>query len=180
MKPSGTPIALGLRVWFVAEVVFGLGAVLTIALSPTETKKNFAWDVQPAVMASVLGAYYVSTALLFLLPLFARRWEMIRVMILPTALFSAAELLTTILHFDRFLVGTLAFNTWLLSYLLPPPIFVGFYLWQQRRVRPSPPGRPDEPLPADVRTGLIHWGGLLFVLAAGLFIFPEPLIAAAP
>ncbi|MEP7199030.1 MAG: hypothetical protein ABI874_04350, partial [Chloroflexota bacterium] len=114
------------------------------------------------------------------LPLFARRWEMIRVMILPTAVFSAAELITTILHLDRFLVGTPAFWTWLVSYLLPPPIFFGFYVWQERRAKQSDLSAATEPLPADARTALIQWGGLLALLAALLFIFPDPLIANAP
>ena len=82
MKPTGTGIVWWGRVWFAVEVFFGVGAVLTIALDPGNTLHNFAWNIQPTVMASVLGAYYISSALLFLLPLFARRWEMIRVMIL--------------------------------------------------------------------------------------------------
>ncbi len=90
MKPPGTPIVWPLKVWLVVEVVFGLGAILTIALHPEATANNFAWNVQPVVMAALLGAYYVSSALLFLLPLFARRWEMIRVMILPAAAFTLA------------------------------------------------------------------------------------------
>src|SRR4051812_4520821 len=124
MKSNGTGIVWWGRVWFAVEVVFGVGAVLTIALNPANTAKNFAWNVQPTVMAAVLGAYYVSSALLFLLPLFARRWEMIRVMILPTALFSTAELIATFLHLSKFSVGTTPFNAWFLSYVLPPPIFL--------------------------------------------------------
>lgn len=180
MKPVGTPIALGLRIWFVAEVLFGIGAVLTIAVQPENTKQTFAWDVQPPVMAAVLGAYYISSALLFALPLFARRWEIIRVMILPAALFSLCELITTILHLSRFSVGTLAFWTWTISYALPPPIFVFFFFYQERRARQQGVVPPDEPLPREVRMGLLHWGGLLALLAALFFIFPDPLIAAGP
>jgi len=121
VKASGTPIAWPLRLWFAVEVLFGLGAILTIALHPEATAANFAWNVQPVVMAAVLGAYYVSSALLFLLPMFARRWEMIRVMILPAAAFSTAELLATLLHLSKFSLGTPPFVVWFLSYLLPPP-----------------------------------------------------------
>lgn len=176
----GTPIPLGLRVWFVAEVLFGVGAVLTIALFPENTRNNFAWDVQPPVMAAVIGAYYISSALLFVLPLLARRWEMIRVMVLAAALFSLFELITTILHLARFSVGTLAFWVWLVSYLLPPPIFLAFFFYQERRARQLGVVPPTKPLPREVRLALIHWGGLLGILALGFFIFPDPLIAAAP
>lgn len=180
MKYPGTRIPLGLRVWFVAEVFFGLGAVLSIGLVPENTRENFAWNVQPVIMASVLGAYYMSSALLFVLPLFARRWEMIRVMILPTALFSTAEFITTLLYWQNFSVGTPSFWGWFISYLLPPPIFVGFYIYLQRKVKQSGVVVPTEPLPLEVRTALLHWGGALAVIALVLFLFPDILIANAP
>ena len=180
MKNPGTPIPLGLRVWFAVEVLFGIGAVVSIGLFPQNARENFAWDVQPTVMASVLGAYYMSSALLFVLPLLARRWEMIRVMILPTALFGSAELIATLLHWDRFSVGMLPFWVWFVSYLLPPPIFFGFYIYLQRKVKTSGVVVPGEPLSREVRTAFIHWGALLGILAVVLFIFPYLLIAAAP
>lgn len=180
MRYPGTPIPLALRAWFVAEVIFGVGAVLSVGLAPENTRNNFAWDVQPVVMASVLGAYYISSALLFALPLFARRWEMIRVMILPAAIFTAAELITTLLHLDRFLVGTVSFWGWFISYLLPAPIFIGFYIYLERRARQSGIVVPSEPLPTEVRTALIHWGGALGIIAVVLFIFPNLLITVAP
>lgn len=180
MKNPGTPIPLGLRVWFFAEVFFGIGAVLSVGLFPQNTRENFAWDVQPVVMAALLGAYYVSSALLFALPLFARRWEMIRVMILPAAIFSAAEFITTLLHWDRFLVSTPSFWGWFISYLLPPPIFIGYYIYLERRRKQSNIVLPQEPLPPEVRTALIHWGGALGIIAIVLFLVPDLLINVAP
>ena len=180
MKQPGTPIPLGLRIWFVAEVFFGVGAVLSIGLFPQNTKDNFAWNVQPVVMASVLGAYYMSSALLFVLPLFARRWEMIRVMILPAAIFSSAELLTTILHWGNFSLGTPSFYGWLISYLLPPPIFFGYYIYLERKRKQSGVIVPSMPLPPEVRLPLIHWGIALAIVSLVLFILPDSLIANAP
>ena len=180
MKYPGTRIAWPLRLWFAVEVFFGIGAVLSIGLRPEDTRTNFAWPVQPVVMAAVLGAYYISSALLFLLPLFARRWEMIRVMILPTAVFSTAELLATVLHWSKFSVGTVPFTAWFLSYLLPPPIFFGFYWWQERRARQLETPVPTEPLPSEVRSALLHWGGVLTALAILAFIVPQVMIANAP
>lgn len=180
MKLPGTPIAWPLRAWFAVEVLFGVGAVLTIALFPANTATNFAWPVQPVVMAAVLGAYYVSSALLFALPLFARRWEMIRVMVLPTALFSLAELAATLLHLDKFSVGSAPFNVWFLSYVLPPPIFVGSYLFQEWWARRRGTGVPPDPLAPKVRRALLHWGALLAAVAVVVFIFPQVLIPHAP
>ena len=181
MKPTGTPIAWWGRLWFGVEVFFGVSAVVTIALDPANARTNFAWNVQPTVMAAVLGAFYVSSALLFLLPFFARRWEMIRVMILPTALFCAAELAATFLHWSKFSLGTAPFIVWFLSYLLPPPIFVALYWLQERRLRRRASAAvATEPLLAVARLALLFWGGLLAAIAVFFFVAPQALIAIAP
>ena len=180
MKRPGTPIAWPLKIWFVFPVLFGVGAVLTIALAPENTTSNFAWPIASVTMAAVLGAYYVASALLFVLPLLARRWEMIRVMVLPTALFSTAELLATMLHWDKFSVGSAPVSVWFLSYLLPPPIFVGafvFHAWWARR-RGS--GVLADPLSTDVRRALVHWGALLALIAVAVFVFPQVLVNNGP
>jgi len=180
MNTQGTPIALPLRLWLGVEVLFGIGAVLAIGVSPAETKTNFAWPIQPVVMAAVLGAFYMSSALLFLLPLFAKRWEMIRVMILPTAVFSTVQLIATFLHWDKFSVGTVPFYVWFASYLLPPPIFVAAYLWHQRRRAVPQNTNSDSPLPSWIRT--IFWisGIGLVLLATSAFILPSLLIPNFP
>ena len=93
-----TPIRWPLRAWMAVEVLFGLAAISTVFLRPEDTADNFAWPIQPPVMAAVLGAFYLASALLFVLPLFARIWQHVRVMVLPSAAFSTAILLATFLH----------------------------------------------------------------------------------
>ncbi len=137
--PEGTPIAWPLRAWLGVEVLFGVAAVMSIGISPADSQTNFAWPIQPVVMAAVLGAFYITSAPLFLLPLLARRWEMIRAMILPTALFSIVQVGATILHWDKFSVGIVPFYVWFASYILPPPIFISAYLWHQRKAASQSP-----------------------------------------
>ena len=180
MTQPGTPIAWPLRAWLVIEVLFSVGAILTVALDPENTRARFAWNVQPLVMAAVFGAYYISTGLVTLLPVFARRWDMIRVMILPTVLFTAAELLATVLHWSEFSVGTAAFTVWFLSYLLPPPILLGFYLWHERRAQQVASAPPLEPLYPEVRQALRHWGSLAALVSIIIFIVPQAFIGFAP
>jgi hypothetical protein len=177
---AGTPIAGPLRLWFVAEVLFSLGAVVSIVADPANTAANFAWDIQPVVMAAVIGAYYVSAAPLTLLPLFARRWEMIRVVVLPAAAFTFALLVATLLHWSRFSHGTPPFIVWFLSYLLPPPIFLAFYFFHERRARPAAAQPPTDPLAPDARQALLVWGGLLTAVTVFLFLVPQALMAVAP
>ena len=179
MTSPGTPIAWPLRIWLGVEVLFGVGAVLAIGLAPASTKTNFAWPIQPVVMAAVLGAFYITSAPLFLLPLFAKRWEMIRLMILPTALFSIVQLGATILHWDKFSVGSGPFYVWFASYLLPPPIFISAYLWHQRKAA-SVPAASDDLLPSWLNWLLVICGSGLTIGAILVFIFPGLLIPIFP
>ena len=179
MTSQGTPIAWLLRTWLAVEVLFGVGAVLAIGLSPADTKTNFAWPIQPVVMAAVLGGFYITSAPLFLLPLFARRWEMIRAMILPTALFSTVQLGATFLHWDKFSVGTIPFYVWFASYILPPPIFVAAYLWHQSQATSSST-TSNEPIPLWLNRLLVVCGSILTIGAILVFIFPSLLIPIFP
>jgi hypothetical protein len=179
MTSQGTSIAWPLRLWLAVEVLFGVAAVMAIGLSPDKTETNFAWPIQPVVMAAVLGGFYITSAPLFLLPLFARRWEMIRVMILPAALFSTIQLAATFLHWDRFSVGTVPFYVWFASYLLPPPIFVAAYLGHQRKAL-STLTKAEGTLPVWLKRLLVILGVFLTAVAVLVFFFPNLLIPIFP
>jgi hypothetical protein len=180
MNTKGLLIAWPLRAWLAVEVLFGVAAVLAIGLSPADTKTNFAWPIQPVVMAAVLGAFYITSAPLFLLPFFAKRWEMIRPMILPAALFSTIQLAATFIHWDKFSIGTTPFYIWFASYLLPPPIFVASYLWHQRNAGTEMPTPEEDEIPSCLRWILLIVGGGLTVAAFITFFFPNFLIPIFP
>jgi hypothetical protein len=180
MNAKYLAIAFPLRAWLAVEVLFGLGAVLAVGLAPADTATNFAWPIQPVVMAAVLGAFYITSAPLFLFPLLAKRWEMIRVMILPAALFSTIQLAATFLHWDKFSIGTVPFYVWFASYLLPPPIFVAAYLWHQKRIGSEEAVPTQDQIPAWLRTTLVALGLLLSLISFTAFFFPNALIPIFP
>lgn len=169
MIGPGVRVAWPFRVWLAAEVFFGLAAVLSVGRAPAETATNFAWPIQPVVMAAVLGAFYFAVMITFVLAVSARRWEMIRVLVIPAAIFTSIELLATLLHWDKFSEGTAPFNLWLASYALPPAIYLAAYVWHQRRA-----GKPayDNPLPPWIRIVFIVVGALLTIDAAVAFVHP--------
>lgn len=175
----GQKIGLPLRLWLGAEVVFGLLSIATITIAPDRTAEQFAWPIKSVATAALLGGFYVAAGAFFVLALFARRWENIRVVVPAAILFTSAELLATFLHWDKFLVGTTPFYVWFASYLLPPPIFLGFYLWYQKRALPIPQ-QGDEPLAPGLRTVMQALGGLLALFAVAVFAVPSILIAIAP
>jgi hypothetical protein len=176
---TGTSIAWPLRLWLGVEVLFGIAAVLAIGIAPADTQTNFAWPIQPVVMAAALGGFYITSAPLFLLPLFAKRWEMIKVMILPAALFSILQLGATFLHWDKFSVGSFPFYVWFASYILPPPIFVSAYLWHQHQAA-SAPTSSRAALPVWLNWLLVICGTGLTLVALLVFIFPGLLIPMFP
>lgn len=176
---DGPPVAWWLRAWMVVEIGFGLAAISSIFLKPGNTATNFAWPIPATVMAATLGAFYFASALLFVLPLFERRWANVRVMILPTAVFATTMCVTTFLHWSKFSLGTLPFNVWLASYVLPPPIFAAAYVWHQRRALPV--GQAiHEPLPSAARA-FLRFNGLAVVAAAlTLYAVPSLLVPRGP
>jgi hypothetical protein len=167
---AGTPIIWPLRAWFAAEVFFAVAALLSIGLDPGNTEKGWAWPIEPVVTAAVLAAFYVAVAPIMTLALFAKRWEMVRVIVPAAILFTSAELLATFLHWDKFSTGTAPFYLWFASYILPPPIFLATYVWQQRGAAPRSPS--DQPLPARLRTLLFVLGGFLSLEAVVAFAYP--------
>jgi hypothetical protein len=168
-----------LRGWIGVEVLFGVMSLLTISLTPGDTARHFAWPIKPDVTAALLGGFYFAAASFYVLALFARRWENVRVFIVASILFSSVELITTFLHWDRFSVGTTPFNVWFVSYLLPPPLFLAFYIWHQRRATPIP-GPNDEPLPPYLRLGMRALGGLLALFGMLAFVLPAIVIPLMP
>ena len=176
---TDTPLRWPLRLWFGAEVLFGAAAVLSIFLRPQDTENNFAWPIKPDVMAAYLGAFYVSTAPIFVIPLFENTWERVRVVVLPAVAFTTAMLVATFLHWDKFSVGTFPFNLWFASYVLPPPIFVALYLWHQRDAAPVGAG-VAEPIVPWARTLLRVNGLALVAIALVGFARPSVISDVAP
>lgn len=174
-----TPIAWWLKAWMVVEIGFGLASIRSVFLHPDQTATNFAWPIAATVMAATLGAFYFASALLFVLPLLERRWANVRVMIVPTAVFATMMCVTTVLHWSKFSLGTLPFNVWLASYVLPPPVFAAAYAWHQRRARPVGEG-VAAPLPPAARAFLRGNGWAVVAVAAVLFAVPSLLTARGP
>lgn len=182
VRPEGTPVLWWVRAWLVVEIGFGVAAIGSISLAPSETATNFAWAIRPFVTAALIGGFYLAVAGLFTAAVLVRTWEQMRVMVLPALLFTSAQLLTTVLHWDKFSTGSTAFAVWFASYLLPPPVFAAAWLVQQRRALEAgnPTSIEARPLGRGLRLGMILLGTILVVDAVRLYLEPGRLIAEAP
>lgn len=174
---KGSPLLWPLRLWFLVEVGFGLGAAASVALDPTQTATNFAWPIAARPSAALIGAFYLIVIPAMVLALFARFWEEVRVLVLPATVFTALLLGATHLHWDKFTTDSLPFHIWYASYLLPPPIFAVLYLIQQRRAVIFGSGRP---LPKILRWAMFVLGGLMLLEFAGRYALPQSLVADMP
>ena len=85
---AGTPIGWPLRAWFAAEVFFGVAALLSIGLDPATPRRGGRGRSSRSSWG-LFGAFYFAVAPIMLLAVFAKRWEMVRVLV-PTAISSRA------------------------------------------------------------------------------------------
>jgi hypothetical protein len=178
-SPADTPAAWPLRAWFGAEIFFAIASSWAVLWAPQATATNFAWPIQPVVTAALFGAVYFSALPLMVAGTFTRTWERARVVVLPAAVFTAAMLIPTFMHIDRFSTGTVSFAIWIASYVLPPPVFVACYIWQQKRSQPIGSGI-TQPLPALERGFLFANGAVLMMFAIAVMVFPAILQSIAP
>lgn len=179
MQQAGTPIHWTLKAWFGAEVLFAILASTSFGLFPSSTNETTAWNVKPEVMSAVLGAFYFSAGSVSVMPIAARRWEMVRVIVIPLIVFTFIETVVTVLHWDRFNTGTLAFAVWLVSYILPPPILLTCYLWHERQTTAAS-WSTDDPLPPLLRRFLLVAGALLSLEALWTLLHPDWITSSAP
>lgn len=175
-RPAGR-IAWPFRAWLWVEVLFGVAAISVVGLDPAHTATRFAWPIEPVVTAAALGGFYLATAPLLVAAALTRRWEMVRVVVLPAVAFTGAELIATLLHLGRFSTGTAPFAVWLASYVLPPPIFLAMYAYHRRG---SARTRPERPLPSALRWSVALVGGFLTLDAVWAFVDPTHLSGTFP
>lgn len=158
----------------VAAVVipFLLAAFVILYFFPGESGRRFAWEIKPAMTAVWMGAGYLGGAYFFLRVLLDKRWHRVSAGFWPVTAFTWAMLLTTVLHWSRFDHGNLAFQIWLVLYIITP-FLVPFVWWRNHRT--SAPEAGDVALPAAARVGMALVG--VFMLLSCLICYISPSVA---
>lgn len=114
-------------------VPFLVAAWVILYLQPDRTGDLFAWPVSPSMTAMLLGGVYLGGAYFFVRAVFAPDWERIALGFLPVAGFATLMGVATILHWDRFTSGHVAFWTWSVIYFTSP-FLVLLVWWRNRRL----------------------------------------------
>jgi hypothetical protein len=143
---------------------------------PDTSAASFAWEIQPPMMAAFMGAGYLGGALLFVHAALGRRWHRVAAGFPIVAVFTAAMLLVTVLHWARFDLQHFPFLLWLVLYLVTP-VLIPWLWWRNRATDPGTLEERDRIVPAVARwslglLGLILWG---FALAG--FLRPNWLVS---
>jgi hypothetical protein len=159
-------------------VVFGgltLLAFVVLFVLAEATERYFAWTIKPPATAAFLGAAYAAGCALELLAFRRRTWAALRIPFLTILVFTVLTLVASVLHLDRFHLGSelamarSAAYLWLAIYILVPLAMMVVLVIQERR--------PAEPvdrvaLPVGLRAALVVQGAVMFVVGAALFLVP--------
>jgi hypothetical protein len=174
MKPDDRlNLLTHLAVWPLVALSAVFGPMLFFL--PDLTDQMWSWPIQPQMSAVVLGAGYILGAVAFATLLIRNRWHALSVALTTTWVFAVVMLAATLIHLERFFVGTLRFNVWFVIYVALPILLPVIWLLNRRRAAPRKPD--DLVFIRPVRIALLL-GGLL-VMAFGLFMFVYPPGAAA-
>ncbi len=158
--------------WLSALIVpFLLAAFGVLYLLPEHTGQLFAWNVQPRMTSMMLGEAYLAGAYFFVRAVLSTRWHWVAVGFLPVTTFATLMGISTILHWDRFNHGSVAFWTWVFLYFTTP-FLVPAVWWRNRKTDPGTPDTRDLLVLTWVRLviGLAGAGAVLI----GLLFFLQP------
>lgn len=155
---------------------FVLVAGIQLFVFPTRTDEFFAWTIASGMSATCLGSFYASAAVLALLSAREPVWSRARLGVPGVLAFVWLTLAATLLHLDLFHLdegdtqARIAGWTWLVIYVVEPPLLLLAFVLQLRAPGGNPPR--SDPLPRSFRALLLVQSALLLALGAVLFAVP--------
>ena len=145
-----------------------------LLIFPDSTSNYWAWQIKPAMSAVWVGAAYTFGAIAIATMLRAGSWRVAAVPIIATWSFSIVMLVATLLHLDRFFLGTLNFYVWLAIYIVLPVLLP--IMWWLNRGRDPGPQVGEMPVPGRLSLAGRILGVIL--LFASLLMVVSPATAA--
>ena len=128
--------------------------------------------------AMVLGSVYLGGAYFFVRVTYAQRWHEVAGGFLPVATFASLMAIATVLHWDRFRHGTVAFAVWTALYFTTPVILVVIFMRNQRLDEVGE--TPGLELPPSAAAFIVAGAVLSALMSASLYLFPDRLITVWP
>ncbi|WP_426563218.1 hypothetical protein ACPPVT_19545 [Angustibacter sp. McL0619] len=145
---------------------------------PDDTARLFAWTIHPTMTPMVLASAYLGGAYFFIRAAWAKRWNTLRIGFAAVTLFASLLGIATIVHWDRFNHGHVAFWLWAGLYFVAPFLVLGAWLTNQR-VSAKPTAQ--ELRLGQVSRAVVGGVGLLALLQGlAMFVAPQQFIGIWP
>jgi hypothetical protein len=166
------------RVLSLVIAPFLVVAFVLLYFFPGDTRRLFAWTINRTMTPMVLASAYFGGAYFFLRVPGQRRWNALKTGFLSVTLFATLLGIATVIHWDRFNHGHVAFWVWTGLYFTAP--FLVFGGWLANRRYEAPAGADEARLGSVVRwvVGLI--GLLALVQGIVMFLVPGRVIPLWP
>lgn len=145
---------------------------------PRDTKRLFAWTINPPMTPMTLGAVYLGGAYFFVRAFRATAWHTVKAGFVAVGSFASLMGAATVLHWDRFNHGHVAFWLWAGLYFTTPVLVWG--VWLLNRRRGSAPGPEDVLLARPARLVMAATGALAVSAGSFLFLLPQRAIDMWP
>jgi hypothetical protein len=166
-------ILLFTRVLSVVIVPFLVLAFAVLYPAPVDTGHLFAWHIQPDLTGMVLASAYLGGAYFFARAAAARAWHTIKAGFVSICVFATLMGVSTVLHWDKFRHGSIAFWLWALLYFTTP--FLVLWTWLRNRSHDRPADLNDLRLPGAAVWVIAAVG--TSAVATGLFLYLAPTAA---
>ncbi|GAA2482138.1 hypothetical protein [Terrabacter carboxydivorans] len=186
-RPSAVPpagerrddrILAATRVLAVVLVPILLTAFAILYAFPADTGRLFAWTIRPELTPMVLASAYLGGGWFFVRVVHESRWARVSAGLLSVTLFAALLGVATVIHWDRFNHGHLAFWLWAALYFTAPFLVVATWGANQRVAAPP---RPEEVCVGPVARVVVATGaGLALVQGLVMFVLPSLMIPVWP
>jgi len=177
MKPDSifplTRIIAGVVVLFLV-IAFGI-----LFFLPDQTGTLFAWAIKPHMSSMYFGSAYLGGAWILAQVAVGPRWHRVQAVFPAVTLFTTAMLGATLLHWDRFSLGTIPFITWLVLYIVSPFLIPALWVYN-RRTHITEPEESDVTVPIAARLIARFIGGSILILVTVCYFLPGLIIPIWP
>jgi hypothetical protein len=160
-------------------VLFLVAAFVILFFLPDQTGTLFAWAIKPHMSSMFFGSAYLGGAWILAQTAIGKRWHRVQAVFPAVTLFTIAMLVATLLHWDRFSLGTAPFIAWLILYIVSPFLIPALWMYN-RRTASHEPEESDVIVSTTARLVLHLFGGFVLLLVTICYLLPSLIIPIWP